>query len=188
MTARLVGRERLLLIVAATVFGVIVLGLVLFVPKFQDVRIARQQAQRRQAELARTAALVQTEAAIAERHQTAKRALEDLLERIPSGPQLTALIDDLDHALELSRVRLVQVTFSAAQANAPGAGNQSGGPTSSLSTLNFQLQVRGTYPEVRTLLAALENASRVIAVDRLALANAGDAVLADLSLRAFYFR
>lgn len=188
MSPGLRRRERVLLILAATAVAAVVLALVLFLPKLQDVRNARTGAQRRQAELARTAALVQQRPEIEQRYQETVRAEQSLLGRIPAGLQLPDLIVQIDRTLTLSRVDLVQLEFSEGEQKPEAGANASGGAPEGMGSLALRVQVRGSYPQLRTFVAAVETLPRIVAIDRVVMTQSEGAVLADVAMRAFYFR
>lgn len=183
MIARLRARERTLLAVGLGVLTVILLTLVLFFPQVQKVAAARRDAGRKQAELARATALAQQESEIERQHAAAKAAAESLAARIPTGTDLPDLIIQLDEAITISRVVLLQISFQ--NEPAPATGGQSG-PAGPVASLPVQLRVRGSYPQLRALVEILERSSRLILIDRLALAGTEAGILSDLMLSALY--
>lgn len=179
--AALKRRERTVVGVGGVaLLAAVVLLLVVF-PALQQVRLARQEAQRKQIELTRLVALVDQRARIEERHgqmADAARALEALL---PRDPALPAFVDALGGALRDAGVQLRQISF----AQAPSTGGNDALPAG-MAAVPVQIQVSGDYTRVRAFISALEQMPRAIVVDRLAVSGAQRGVLVDLSLRAFY--
>lgn len=185
MMARLRSRERTALTAGLVLLAVVLLTLVLFFPQVQKVAAARRDAGRKQAELARATALAQQEDEVARQHAAAKAAAESLVARIPTEPDLPDLIIQLDQALTFSGVALLQVSFVGESTPAPGGQS---GPAGDIASLPVQLRVRGTYPQLRVLVDALERSSRLVVIDRMALAGTEGGILSELVLRALYVR
>ncbi len=182
MIARLRARERALLAVGLGALTVILLTLVLFFPQVQKVAAARRDAGRKQAELARATALAQQESEIERQHAAARAAAELLAARIPTGPDLPDLIIQLDEALTISRVVLLQISFQ----NEPAPSTGQSGPAGPVASLPVQLRVRGSYPQLRALVEILERSPRLVLIDRLALSGTEAGILSDLTLSALY--
>ncbi len=186
MSPSLRPRERFLLTVGGGVVAAILIVLLVFFPQIQEVAAARRDARRKQAELARATALAQQSTETEQKYAAAKQAAETLLARIPADPDLPDLIIRLDQAMEASRVGLLQITFLN-ESRPPEAGAQSG-PEGNVGSLPLQLRVRGTYPQLRALVQALEDSPRLVVVDRMALTGAETGIITELALRALFLR
>lgn len=157
-----------------------VLLLVIF-PALQHVRLARQEALRKQTELTRLVALVDQRERIEARHRQIADAALALEARLPRDAALPAFVDALGGALRESGVQLRQIAF----AQVPSAGGSDALPAG-MAAVPVQIQVSGEYPRVRNFISVLEQMPRAIVVDRLAVTGAQRGVVVDLSLRAFY--
>lgn len=187
MSDGLPSRERTFLLLAGAVVALGVVFLVLFLPKIQDVRAARREVQRKQEERLRLATFVQVRAQIEVQHAAARLALEGLRARVPAAPDLPGLIAGLDLAIETSGVQLLRLSFGKAEGSAESQGNQAA-VSANVGTLTLQLQVRGNYLQLRSLVGAVESMSRVVSVDRLTMTADRGGIMADFSMRAFFFR
>lgn len=162
------------------VLAAAVLLLVIF-PSLQQVRLARQEAQRKHVELGRLVALVEQRERIEERHGRVSAASRALEARLPRDAALPAFVDALGRALRETNVQLRQISFAQVP---PTAGTEA--LPAGMAAVPVQIQVSGEYVRVRAFISALEQMPRAIVVDRLALTGAQRGVLADLTLRAFY--
>lgn len=179
------GRQQVLLVILLTVIAVAVLLGVLIFPKLAGVRIARQRAVRLEQEVGRTAALVQAQPQVEQRLLAARRSMQNLLVRVPEGPQVPGLVAQLDDAVVISGVRLVQISFTTVeQAGEPGASQVQAG----IGTTGLSVQVRGSYPQVRRFVTSIEASPRAMTVDRVALTASEGGIFADLTIRAFHLR
>lgn len=176
-------RERLLLVVGVTAIGALLVFALLYVPRFQDLRLVQREAQRKQAELARTVGLVQRGEEIERAHAQAREASQALLSRMPAGPRLPELIALLAQAIKASGVQLQQISFSKAAGESQGAATASG-----IEAVPLVVQVRGSYREIRSFAGALETLPRVVAMDRLVMTGGESGITAEFSLRALYVR
>lgn len=176
--------QRILLVVLATAIGVAVLLVTVVYPKSQQVRIAGLRAQRLQAEVTQTAALVQAKPEVEQRNRAARRAVQSVIARVPVGPQIPGLIAQLDEAILLSGVQLVQISFGNTEQAVDGAAQ----PAAAIGSIGLAIQVRGSFPQLRRFVAAIELAPRAMAIDRLAFTASEGGVLADFAMRAFYLR
>ncbi len=185
MTSRLRPQERALLTAGTGAIVVILLAVLVFYPQVRGVATARLDARRKQAELARLTALAQQRTEIIRKHAAMKQAAGDVLARIPADPGLPDLLLHLDAALTSSKVFLLQLTFlteSSPPAGAPGKGE------GNVGSLPVQLRVRGTYPQMRALVQALEESPRLLVIDRLALTGSDVGIVADVVVRALFVR
>ncbi len=185
MSPSLRPRERFLLTVGGGVVAAILIVLLVFFPQIQEVAAARRDARRKQAELARATALAQQRTEIEQKYAAVKQEAETLLGRIPADPDLPDLIIRLDQAMEASRVDLLQITFVN---ESPPAAGAPGGAVGNVGSLPVQLRVRGTYPQLRALVQALEDSPRLVVVDRMALTGAETGIVTELALRALFLR
>ncbi|MEX0766498.1 MAG: type 4a pilus biogenesis protein PilO [bacterium] len=177
------GRKQVLLVVLVTAIVVAVLLALVINPQLTQVRIARQRALRLEQERTRTAGLVDTQPQIEQRFLAARRGIQNLLVRVPVGPQLPELIAYLDDAVVISGVQLAQISFATAEQTE--AANQ---VPAGIGTTGLAIQVQGSYPQVRRFVTAIETSPRAMAIDRLALTASDSRVLADLAVRAFHLR
>ena len=181
MTSRLRPQERALLTAGIGAIVVILLAVLVFYPQVRGVATARLDARRKQGELARLTALAQQRTEIIRRRDAMKQAAGEVLSRIPAEPGLPDLLLHLDAALTSSRVFLLQLTFLTESA-------PSGGATGNVASLPVQLRVRGTYPQMRALVRALEESPRLLVIDRVALTGSDTGIVADLVVRALFVR
>lgn len=178
------GRQQVVLVTILTVIAVVVLLGVFIYPKAASVRIARQRAIRLEQDVARTAALIQAESQVQQRYLAARRSIQNLLVRVPEGPQVPVLIAQLDDAVIISGVRLAQISFTTTdQTGEPGAQVPTG-----IGTIGLSVQVRGSYPQVRRFVTSIEASPRAMAIDRIALNASEGRILADITVRAFHLR
>lgn len=187
MTPLLRRREQTLLIAAVAVVAVVVVFLVLFLPKIQDVRTARREVARKQDERVRLVSLVQARAQIEAEHSAASRALQGLRARVPTAPDLPGFIAAVDQAIGASGVHLLRIAYGKAETAAAPGGSQSGGPAT-IGTLPLVLQVRGSYPQLRALVSTVESLPRTVSIDRVVMTAAGGGIVADITMRAFFFK
>jgi Tfp pilus assembly protein PilO len=181
VTSRLRPQERALLTAGIGAIVVILLAVLVFYPQVRGVATARLDARRKQAELARLTALAQQRTEIIRRRDAMKQVAGEVLSRIPAEPGLPDLLLHLDAALTSSRVFLLQLTFLTESA-------PSGGAAGNVASLPVQLRVRGTYPQMRALVRALEEAPRLLVIDRVALTGSDTGIVADLVVRALFVR
>ncbi len=182
--ARLRARERLLLTVGLSVVGVLLLTLLVFFPQVRRAAVVQLDVGRKQAELRRGTALANQREEIERKNAAAKQAAQTLVARIPAEPDLPDLIIRLDQALAFSGVRLLQISFlSGAPQTAASPGTER-----PLDSLPLQLRVRGTYPQMQTLVRELEDSARLVVIDRVALTGTETGIIADLALRALFLR
>jgi Tfp pilus assembly protein PilO len=179
--AGLKRRERAVVGVGGGALLAAAVLLLVILPALQHVRLARQEAQRKQIELTRLVALVDQRARIEARHQQVADAARALEARLPREAALPAFVDALGGALRESGVQLRQISF----AQIPSSGGNDALPAG-MAAVPVQIQVSGEYLRVRAFIGALEQLPRAIVVDRLAVSGAQRGVLVDLSLRAFY--
>ena len=178
------GRQQVLLIIILTMIAVVVLLSVFIYPRLAGVRSARVRAVRLEQNVARAVGLVQAEPQVEQRLLAARRSIQNLLVRVPEGPQIPGLIAQLDDAFVISGVRLVQISFTAVeQTGEPGAQVQAG-----IGTTGLSVQVRGSYPQVRRFVTSIEASPRAMAIDRIGLTASEGGILADLTVRAFHLR
>lgn len=185
MIARLRPRERFLLAVVGSALAGVLLVLLLFRPLLRDAAAARREARRAQGELIRMTELAQRQDEIERRHAEGQQAAAVLVGRIPSEPDLPDLITQLDGAIGVSRVVLMQIAF---QGEAQPAAGSPGGPAPNVGFLPVQLRVRGSYPQLRALVSQLEQLPRIVVIDRLAFTGADSGIVADVALRALFLR
>lgn len=179
--AALKRRERTVVSAAGMlVLAVAVLLLVIF-PSLQQVRLSRQEAQRKHVELGRLVGLVDQRERIEERHSQVAAASRALEARLPRDAALPAFVDALGRALRETNVQLRQISFT----QVPAASGTEALPAG-MAAVPVQIQVSGEYVRVRAFISALEQMPRAIVLDRLAVTGAQRGVLADLTLRAFY--
>jgi hypothetical protein len=57
-----------------------------------------------------------------------------------------------------------------------------------VDALAVHARVRGTYPQIRALVAAIEQSSRLLVIDRVALTGTDGGVVAEVQFRALYRR
>lgn len=179
--AGLKRRERTVVGVAATAFAAVAVLLLVIFPALQQVRLARQEAQRKQVELARLVALVDQRGQIEERYTRVAAAARILEAKLPRDPALPAFVDSLGRALAASQVQLRQISFTQIPV---AAGNDA--LPAGMAAVPLQIQVSGDYLRLRTFVGALEQMPRALVVDRLAVTGVQNGILADLTLRAFY--
>lgn len=173
------------MVVMLTAVAVAVLFGVFIYPRLAGVRIARQRAVRLEQEVSRTAALLQAQSEVEQRLLAARRSTQNLLVRVPEGPQVPGLVAQIDDAVVISGVRLVQITFTTVEPTAePGATQAPSG----IGTLGLSIQVRGSYPQVRRFVTSTEASPRAVAIDRIVLTASDGGILADLTVRAFHLR
>lgn len=185
MSPSLRPRERFLLTIGGGVVAAILIVLLVFFPQIQEVAAARRDARRKQAELAQATALAQQSTEIEQKYAAVRQEAEALLARIPADPDLPDLIIRLDQAMETSRVGLLQITFLN---ESPPPTAAQGGTEGNVGSLPIQLRVRGTYPQLRALVQALEDSPRLVVVDRMAMTGAETGIVTELALRALFLR
>lgn len=173
------------MVVLLTAIAVAVLLGVFIYPKFAGARIARQRALRLEREVARMAELVQLAPQVEQRLLAARRSTQNMLVRVPEGPQVPGLVAQLDDAVVISGVRLVQITFTTVEQTGEGGATQ---VPAAIGTLGLSVQVRGSYPQVRRFVTSTEASPRAVAIDRIVLTASERGILADLTIRAFYLR
>jgi Tfp pilus assembly protein PilO len=166
----------------AVVAGVLVGGLV-YLPALLDLAAARREIARKDAQLRRATALAQQRPEVERRYAAERLAAEQLLVRIPREPDLPDLILRLDEAIGRSGVELMEITFPPQPPAAPAAGG-----AVSVDALAVHARVRGTYPQIRALVAAIEQSSRLLVIDRVALTGTDGGVVAEVQFRALYRR
>ena len=179
--AALKRRERAVVSIAGTVVLAAAVLLLVILPALQQVRLARQEAQRKHIELGRLVALVDQRARIEDRHREVAVAARTLEARLPRDAALPAFVDALGGALRETGVQLRQISFAQVPLT-PGTEALPAG----MAAVPVQIRVGGEYARVRAFVSALERMPRTVVVDRLALTGAQRGVLADLTLRAFY--
>jgi Tfp pilus assembly protein PilO len=183
-------RERLLLVGAVAVFGLIALYLLVFSRQLTDLRLARSEETRKRNEVGRMAAQVQQRAEIEQQHAAARRSLEDLLDRVPRDPALPSLLAQVDFALRASGLELVEITFPQESEETAAGGTQrpAGPPDQAVGSLTFQMQVRGRFPQLLVFVQMMESLPRAVVLDSLTVTGSDTGTQSGLSIRAFYLR
>ncbi|MGH8630360.1 MAG: type 4a pilus biogenesis protein PilO [Burkholderiales bacterium] len=183
-------RERLLLFSAVAVLALIALYLLVFSSRLTDLRLARADEARKRSEVGRLAAVVQQRTEIEQQHAAARRALEDLLDRVPRDPALPALLTQVDFALRASGLELVEITFpQQTQEAASGSTQQpSGSANQAVGSLTFQMQVRGRFPQLLVFVQMMESLPRAVVLDTLTITGSDTGTQSGLAIRAFYLR
>jgi len=179
--ARLKRREQRVVTTGAATFVAVAVVLVVILPAMQQVRLAGQEAQRKQAELRRLVALVDRQAPIEQRHRKVAAEARALEAMLPRDPALPAFVEVLGQAIADSRVQLQQISFAPTAAAAGGEALPAG-----VAAVPMQIAVSGDYPRLRAFVAALEQLPRAVAIDRFAVTGASHGLTIDLTLRAFY--
>lgn len=171
-------RERALLVILLTLLGAIVVSVLVFLPRLQEVSQARREVGRKRAELARTVALRERGADIERSHAAAREAQQTLLVRIPHDPAVPELLARIGGLVDASGVQLLQISFGTSGTPAPTAAG--------LASVALQVQVRGSYARIRSFVTAVEDLPRAMAIDRLVLTGTEQGIVAELALRALY--
>lgn len=184
--ATLKQRERTVIMTGATGLLAAVVFLVVVLPALQSVRLARQQARGKQAELSRLVLLTDQRTSIEQRHQASLAASRALLVRLPRDPAVPDLVAHLDRALRISGVELRQISFG--EVALPSNSTANGGLPPGIAAVTLQVQIAGDYPRLRAFVGGLEGLPRAVAIDRLALTGVQNGLVADLTLRAFFAR
>lgn len=176
-------RERALVGAGAAVVAGVLLGGVVYLPAALDLAAARREIVRKEGELRRAAALAQQRPEVEQRYAAERLAAERLLTQIPRDPDLPDLILRLEEALSRSGAELMEITFPPQTPAPPSAGEPA-----PVSGLPVQVRVRGRYPQIRALVAAIERSPRLTVIDRLALTGTDAGIVAELQMRALYRR
>jgi type IV pilus assembly protein PilO len=171
------------LIIAGMVIGAVVAFLLLG-PKWEAIQRAERDAKRKQNERVQLAAQMGRQAEIERQHAAARGAIEQLLAQIPREPQVDGLIVQLEQALQASGMRLLQFSY----APEPPPGRPVGPTPAGAGALFVQAQVGGSYPQLRAFVDAVEGLPRIVVIDRLSITGTGDGIVADVSMRSFYWR
>lgn len=174
-------RERLVIASTSVAFLSLVVLLLVILPAFQQVRIARQEAGRKKAEFSRLVGLIENREQIERRHAAAAEAARAIESGLPRDPELPAIIAQLDVALTASGMQLRQISFDPVPASAGTATLLPG-----VAAVPLRVQVSGDYRQLRAFVGALERMPRALAVDRLAVSAVQRGLLADLTIRALY--
>lgn len=160
-----------LLIIAASLFVTLILGVVLISPKYQDFALIRSQVEEREAELASREEYFASLGGVSEKLNQYQKQLAIIDSALPPEPSLPNLFNYFQKAASQNGLVLTGMT-PAGTASANG-----------LRETRVILVMSGSYSSFKSLLSTLENSARIIEPESISFTSPEEEVFFTFNLR-----